>query len=70
MIEINPRIPAWVYLAQGAGQNLPESLVNLAMGRSVKPFTSYKVGSMFIRYSHDLIGDISQFEKFNIYKEI
>ena len=27
IIEINPRIPAWVYLAVGAGQNLPEALV-------------------------------------------
>ena len=26
IIEINPRIPAWVYLAVGAGQNLPEAL--------------------------------------------
>lgn len=31
LVEINPRIPAWVYLATGAGQNLPETLVNLAM---------------------------------------
>ncbi|OQX97243.1 MAG: biotin carboxylase, partial [Bacteroidetes bacterium 4572_117] len=26
LIEINPRIPAWVYLAVGAGQNIPEAL--------------------------------------------
>ncbi len=62
LIEINPRIPAWVYLAVGAGQNLPEALVRLALGLDVEPFTSYKVGKMFIRYSYDLLVDIGQYE--------
>lgn len=70
LIEINPRIPAWVYLAVGAGQNLPEALVKLAMGIDVRPFKSYKAGIMFIRYSFDLIGDISQFEKLSIEGEL
>lgn len=70
MIEINPRIPAWVYLAVGAGQNLPEALVKLAMGMDVKPYKNYRVGTMFIRYSFDLIGDISQFEKLSIHGEL
>ncbi len=50
LIEINPRIPAWVYLAVGTGQNLPEALVKLALGIDTPPFTSYKVGKIFIRY--------------------
>lgn len=70
MIEINPRIPAWVYLAVGAGQNLPEALVKLAMEMEVKPFEKYEVGTMFIRYSYDLIGNISQFEKLSIHGEL
>lgn len=70
MIEINPRIPAWVYLAVGAGQNIPEALVKLAMGRTVLPFKSYKVGKMFIRYSWDLLGDIQEFEQLSIFGEI
>ncbi len=70
LIEINPRIPAWVYLAVGAGQNIPEALAKLALGMEVKPFEDYKVGTMFIRYSYDLIGDISQFEKINIFGEL
>lgn len=70
MIEINPRIPAWVYLAVAAGQNLPEALVKLALGADVKPFESYEVGKMFIRYSYDLIGDIQQFEKLSINGEL
>lgn len=70
LIEINPRIPAWVYLAVGAGQNLPEALVKMAMGMQVAPYKSYKTGTMFIRYSYDLIGDISQFEKLSINGEL
>ena len=70
MIEINPRIPAWVYLAVGAGQNIPEALVNLAMGNKVEAFKEYKTGIMFIRYSWDLIGNIADFEKLNIVGEL
>ena len=66
LIEINPRIPAWVYLAVGAGQNLPEALVKLALGIEVKPFTDYKKGVIFVRYSFDLITDINEFEKLSI----
>jgi len=70
MIEINPRIPAWVYLAVGAGQNIPEALVKLAMGIKVAPFSTYQVGKMFIRYSWDLLGDIQEFEQLSIFGEI
>ena len=63
LIEINPRIPAWVYLAVGAGQNLPEALVKLALGLEVRPFTTYEVGKMFVRYSYDLIVDIDKYER-------
>ncbi len=63
LIEINPRIPAWVYLAVGAGQNIPEALVRLAIGENVQPYKSYDIGKMFIRYSYDMIGDISQILK-------
>lgn len=66
LIEINPRLPAWVYLAVGAGQNLPEALVKLALGMEVKPFDSYEVGKMFIRYSYDLITDMKEFEKLSM----
>lgn len=66
LIEINPRIPAWVYLAVGAGQNIPEAMVKLALGMEVESFTSYQVGKMFIRYSWDMLGDISQFEKISM----
>ena len=70
LIEINPRIPAWVYLAVGAGQNIPEALLKLAMGMEMPPYESYKVGTMFIRYSWDYIGDITEFEQLSIKGEL
>jgi len=70
IIEINPRIPAWVYLAVGAGQNLPEALVKLALGEEVKPYTSYEVGIMFVRYSYDLITNLQEFEKLSTLGEL
>lgn len=70
IIEINPRIPAWVYLAVGAGQNLPEAMVKLALGEDVKPFKNYEVGKMFIRYSYDLLTDIKNFEKLSTFGEL
>jgi carbamoyl-phosphate synthase large subunit len=70
VIEINPRIPAWVYLAVGAGQNLPEALVKLALGMEVEPYTEYEVGKMFIRYSYDLITDMKEFEKLSTLGEL
>jgi carbamoyl-phosphate synthase large subunit len=63
LLEINPRIPAWVYLAVGAGQNIPEALVKLTMGIEVKPFVKYDIGKMFIRYSYDMIVDLELFSK-------
>lgn len=70
LIEINPRIPAWVYLAVGAGQNLPEAMVKLAMGLDVPSMEKYQTGKMFIRYSWDMLGDISQFEKITMNGEL
>ncbi|NTW23526.1 MAG: biotin carboxylase [Lentimicrobium sp.] len=70
LMEINPRIPAWVYLAVGVGQNIPEALTNLALGNKVEPFTSYEVGKLFIRYSYDMIVDRSEFEKISINGEL
>lgn len=61
LIEINPRFPAWVYLAVGCGQNHPEALVNIAMGSHVEPFGTYEAGKMFVRYAYDLICDLNAY---------
>jgi carbamoyl-phosphate synthase large subunit len=63
LIEINPRIPAWVYLAVGAGQNIPEALLMLTLGMEVIPYNRYDVGKMFVRYSYDMIVDLELFSR-------
>ncbi|MFA7057976.1 MAG: ATP-grasp domain-containing protein [Candidatus Cloacimonadales bacterium] len=60
LIEINPRFPAWIRLAEGAGQNLPAMVVKLALGEEVETLTKYKTGTMFIRHAEDIIADISE----------
>lgn len=63
LMEVNPRFPAWIYTTAAAGQNLPAALVKLAMGMEQKPFKEYEVGKMFIRYSWDLITDITEYQQ-------
>ncbi len=70
LIEINPRLPAWVYLAVAAGQNLPEALIKLAMGQKVPAWTRYDVGKIFIRYSFDMICDLDAFRKLSTTGEL
>lgn len=70
LLEMNPRFPAWVYLANGCGQNHPEALVKMALGEEVEPFTNYQSGKMFIRYSYDQIVDISDFQKISTMGEM
>lgn len=61
LIEVNPRFPAWCYLATGAGQNLPWATVRLALGEKVQPFPSYKVGTFFLRHSIEQIYPLSHY---------
>lgn len=70
LLEINPRFPAWVYLAVGCGQNHPEALVQMALGEDVKPFKKYDVGKLFVRYSYDMIVTLDEFEKISTLGEL
>jgi carbamoyl-phosphate synthase large subunit len=63
LLEVNPRFPAWIYLGVRSGQNHPEALVKLALGWPCEIFNKYEVGKKFIRYSYDLIVDMTEFEK-------
>jgi carbamoyl-phosphate synthase large subunit len=69
-MEVNPRFPAWIYLTAAAGQNQPASLVRMALGEKVVPFTEYEVGKVFIRYAWDLITDIREFQKISANGEL
>ncbi len=70
LLEINPRMPAWIYLAVGVGQNIPEALVNLAVGNTIKPYQCYDIGKMFVRYAYDMIVNIDEFEKISSQGEL
>lgn len=70
LLEINSRFPAWVYLTQAAGQNLPYFLLQLALGEKVEPMRDYEVGKMFVRCSIDLISDMKTYEKISVYGEL
>jgi carbamoyl-phosphate synthase large subunit len=70
LLEINPRFPAWVYLPVAAGQNLPYTLLKLALEKKVEPFEEYEIGKIFIRYSWDLITNMKTFEEITVKGEL
>jgi carbamoyl-phosphate synthase large subunit len=70
ILEINPRFPAWIYLAVAAGQNQPEALARMALGETVEPFTVYETGKLFIRHSWDEVVDITDFQKITAFGEL
>jgi len=61
LIEINPRFPAWIYLAAEAGSNLPAALVDLVLDNKPK-FGTAKTGMMMIRYAQETVIDLNTFE--------
>lgn len=64
LLEINPRFPAWIYLSQGVGRNLPMALVALAQNLPLPHFSDIQSGIMFIRYAQETIVPIAEFEEF------
>lgn len=66
LLEINPRFPAWVYLATASGQNLPEALLKLSLNEPVTPFETYDVGKVFVRHSWDEIIPMKYIESLTI----
>ena len=66
LIEINPRFPAWVYLAVGAGRNLPWATVQLALGEEVERMPPAEAGVMFLRHSFDQICTMADYQALTI----
>ena len=62
LIEINPRFPAWVAAAAGVGINLPARLARSALGLPLGPIAPPAAGRLFVRYTSDLIADMSIFQ--------
>ncbi len=66
LIEVNPRFPAWVYLATAVGQNIPKQVVQMSMNENIEAFNTYNVGKMFVRYSWDMIVDHDEYGSFAV----
>ncbi|MDA8306840.1 MAG: ATP-grasp domain-containing protein [Deltaproteobacteria bacterium] len=63
LLEANPRFPAWVYMAAACGINLPERMVRLLMGMSYEDHSRYESGKMMIRFTAEMLKDITDFEQ-------
>ncbi len=62
LIEINPRFPAWIYFATGAGINLPYRLLKASLGIEPERTWDYQAGKLYIRYTEDLVTDLLVFQ--------
>lgn len=70
LIEINPRFPAWCYLAAAVGQNMPLAVVRLAQGEAVPPFPDFSAGKFFVRHAIDLVADLPLLEQLTVAGEV
>ena len=62
LIEINPRFPAWVYLATGVGQNLPSRLLRTLLKMPVSTSIDFPAGKLYVRYSYDLVTEMTPYQ--------
>ncbi|OGR90753.1 MAG: hypothetical protein A2V88_07965 [Elusimicrobia bacterium RBG_16_66_12] len=62
LIEINPRFPAWVYFATGAGVNIPKQLLELITTGRCAPQKEYAAGRLCVRQTSEFVTDLSYFE--------
>ena len=70
LIEINPRFPAWVRLAEGSGQNQPAAVVLKALDQDLPPLPQCRPGTLFIRHAEDIIADISMMGEISAKSEL
>lgn len=70
LIEINPRVPSWIYLASASGQNIPYLTALLAYGEKVESVKSYQVGLTFVRHALDLICPMNYLEDLTVKGEL
>ncbi|RTZ60620.1 MAG: carboxylate--amine ligase [Gammaproteobacteria bacterium] len=70
LIEINPRFPAWVYFATGAGVNLPARLLMASLGEEPPRDWDYEVGKLYVRFSDDFVTDMGLFQRISTYGEV
>ncbi|MDX1959950.1 MAG: ATP-grasp domain-containing protein [Leptospiraceae bacterium] len=66
LLEINPRFPAWVYLATASGMNLPDAQIRLMLGLPIQINEKYEIGKIFVRHSWDEIIPMKQIENLSV----
>lgn len=66
LLEMNPRFPAWIYLAKAAGLNLPEYLVKFLLENLFDTKEDYEIGKVFVRHSWDEIIPMQFIENLSI----
>jgi len=59
IIELNPRFPAWIYLAKAAGINLP--FISLML-EEIPHLNCYQTGVVFSNYTTNLITDLTRIQ--------
>jgi carbamoyl-phosphate synthase large subunit len=59
LIEVNPRFPAWIYLAAGTGANLPWAAVRLARGERGAPLRA-RPGAFYARMAWDAVAPVDR----------
>lgn len=59
LIEVNPRLPGWVYLSAGAGANLPWAVVRLARGEPAPPLAP-RPGTYYARMAWDATAPVER----------
>ena len=64
LVEINPRFPAWTYLATGVGVNLPARMVRRALGlpKPKSESDDYPAGELFVRYTYEMVTGMDRFK--------
>jgi len=62
LIEINPRFPAWIYFATGVGINLPERMSQAMLGLPLTLNNTYETGKLLMRYTYEIVTDITSFQ--------
>lgn len=70
IIEVNPRFPAWIYLAKACKVNLPYGSALLALGREPSLPQTYEAGIMFVHYTTDLVAGMGQVESLLTRREL
>jgi len=59
LIEVNPRFPAWVYLATAAGVNLPFGLLQLSLQGHLDPLPQAHTGVFYVRHAAETTGTLA-----------